>query len=364
MNDGDGANFSIFSGEFRENNVVESVLCNGGKFCGVEKTVFQDNISNNSLNIINNSELTLTNPNIKDEGKSILNQNYILIKKSSLELEKKIYGEGTVEIDEEIIPQGENFDFGYLDKKIHESNNLEVILDHDITFENYESDFYEGGIELDIDDLIIDGNGHTIDGADQSRIFIITGKNITLKNIIFKNGYSHKNYDNPLNQHGGAIKINHNSKITIKNCEFINNTSEEDGGAINNNGELTITESTLNNNTARYGGAIYNKWGGELTITESTLTGNTAERYGGAIYNNEGGELTITESTLQENTAQEDGGAIYNWEGEITITESTLQENTAQEDGGAIYLRKSRKYESDNCTFKDNNPDDVFESKD
>ena len=378
-----GANLGIFSGEFKENNIEKSILYNDGKFCSVEKTVFQNNISNNTMNIINKSELTLTNPKIKDEGKSILNQNYMLIRKSSSELENTIFGEGTVEVDEKIIPQGENFDFGYLDKKIHESNTKEIILDHDITFENYERDFYEGGIELDMDNLIIDGNGKTISGSDKSRIFIITGKNIKLKNIIFKNGCSHENYDNPLNNNGGAIKINYIFNVTIENCQFINNTSEEYGGAIyNKDGEITITESTLNNNTANdggaihttngditmtettlqentavRGGAIYNK-DGEITITESTLNNNTADR-GGTIYNNDG-EITITESTLNNNTADR-GGTIYNDHGgELTITESTLNNNTAN-NGGAIYLYNATIYESENCTFKDNQPDDVYE---
>ena len=333
LNESDGANLGIFNGEFKENNVEKSILYNNGKFCSVKNTVFQNNISNNTINIINNSELTLINPKIKVKGKSILNQNYILIRNSPPEIENTICGEGTVEVDEQIIPQGENFDFVYLDKKIHESNTKEISLDHDITFENYESDFYEGGIELDRGDLIINGNGHTIDGADKSRIFIITGKNITLKNIIFKNGHSHKNYDNPLNNNGGAIKINHNNNITIENCEFINNTSEENGGA------------------------IHNAEGSEIIITESTLTENTAKYSGGAIENARG-ELIITESTLTENTAKFAGGAIENARGELIITESTLIENTA-DTGGAIRNYKEKSFNIKNCKLENNKPNDV-----
>ena len=310
------------------------------------------------MNIINKSELTLTNPQIKDKRKSILNQNYILIRKSPLELKNIIYGEGTVEIDEKIIPQGESFDFGYLDKKIHESNTKEIILDYDITFEKYERNFYEGGIELDIDNLIINGNGKTINGSDISRIFLITGKNITLKNIIFKNGHSHKNHDNPLNNNGGAIKINHKLNIIIENCKFLNNTSESGGGAIHNEeGSLTIIESTLTGNKAGRAGAIINL-GGKLIITESTLIGNTANGMGGAITNN--GKLIITESTLTGNTTGFNGGAIFDNEGKLTITDSTLTGNTARGVGGAI-LSKNSSYEFKNCTFKDNKPDDVNE---
>ena len=45
-------------------------------------------------------------------------------------------------------------------------------------------------IILDMDNLTIDGNGHEIDGQGKTQIFYCTGKNITHKNIILKNGYA------------------------------------------------------------------------------------------------------------------------------------------------------------------------------
>ena len=347
----DNSNSGIFYNDFNENNVEECVLYNCGKICIIDKCNFENNFSNNSLNIINKTELNLINPKINDESRTILNEKYILIKDSSLELESKIYGDGIVEKIEERIPQGETFDFGYLDKKIHESNTKEIILDHDITFENYERDFYEGGIELDIDNLVIDGNGHSIDGMGKSRIFIVTGNNIVLKNIKLKNGYAHKNYEIPLNNNGGAIKINNNIYMSIVNCEFINNVSEENGGAIYSVvGNLNIIESKFTQSIAKKGdgGAIYNMQG-YLNIVESVFTKNIAESAmdgGGAIY--ACGTLNITQSLLNENTAQfGTGGAICNIGGDLNISESSFDRNTAKGTlvgrggmgyGGAIYL--------------------------
>ena len=450
LNEGSGGNLGIFYGKFVENNVEKSVVCNCGKFCSIENTIFEKNRLNDSINILNKSELSLILPDIRDNGRTILNEKYIVINEPSSEIQSKICGEGTINIVGR-LPEDEKFDFEYLDKKIHESKTCEIILDENIYFESYERDYYEGGIELDMDNLIIDGNGKTIDARDKTRIFLVTGKNITLKNIKFKNGYSHKNFDNRFNSNGGAIKTNRTSDLTIDNCEFITNKSEENGGAIYNWGNLTIIDSSLNNNIAKSdgytdgrGGAIYNR--GDLTIIESTLKENIAN-HGGAIHNNSiefditygtildstlkknladeyrgliyytsGDDLSVTESTLKENiiklrnaekfisakgkimkstltnnivngsggaienlgeltiekstfsknTAQGIfgcGGAIQN-SGELTITESTLTDNTVSGNGGAIYLRKSRKYESDNCTFKDNIPDDVYEKKD
>ena len=179
--------------------------------------------------------------------------------------------------------------FKYLDNLIH-SEIKEIVLDTDIVLGDNEKSGYKDGIKLDLDDLAIDWNSHSIDARGVTRIFYCTGKNVTIKNIILKRGFT-----------------------------------EEKGGAIHNNGELTITESTLNNNTTKDdGGAIYNN--GELTITESTLKENTADRDGGAIYNS--GELTITESTLTENTAQLDGRTIHNYgEKSFTIKGCKLDNN-------------------------------------
>ena len=324
----------IFNGRFKDNDITKSVIFNNGQSCTIEKGIFENN---NSDIIINKCDLTLIYPKIKDEIKNILNEGYILLKNESEDLLDYIYGNGTVDVDTMIIPKSKTYDFGYLERKIQQCGMNEIILDEDIHLEKYETDFYEGGIELDIDNLIINGNGHIIDGAGQSRIFLITAKNITLKNIILKNGHAYKNYDNQFNNSGGAIKINKNAQLILKNCKFINNTSEENGGAICNMGTLTIMGSTLMDNASKEesGGAIYN--GGMLTIMGSTLTENTAQSFGsgGAIHNARSGMLTINDSKLMGNTAQRGGGAINNNGGESTIRGSTLTGNTAN-DGGAI----------------------------
>ena len=238
------------------------------KNCTVEKCIFENNTSDN---IINKSDLILISPKIKDERKTILNEieGHIVIKNECKKMLNQIYGDGEVECGHKEPPADKGFDFGYLDEKIHKNASKEISLNEDICLETYERDYYEGGIELDIDDLVIYGNGHTIDAMDKTRIFIITGKNITLKNITFKNGHSHKNYDNPNNNHGGAIKVNHSSNLKIENCKFINNSSEEYGGAIHNLSKLIIKESLFTKNIAKEdGGAIQNK--GCLIITESS----------------------------------------------------------------------------------------------
>ena len=403
----DLAGMGIFNGEFTENDVGESVICNNGKFCTVEGSRFEGNAS---LNIINRSDLTIINPKINNDGKSILNEGHIEIKKSPPELENIICGEGTVEISEKLIPQGENFDFGYLDKKIHESNSEEIILDHDITLEKYEIDFYEGGIELDLDNLIIDGNGKTIDGLDKSRIFIITGKNITLKNVTFKNGHSYLNYDNILNCDGAAVKINGDSDVRFENCRFQENQSEQDGGAVSNrNGNLSIFKSLFKNNNARLDGGAIDNDNGDIHIVDSSLLANTVNNYGGAIHNNTGkvnisssklcgnsggsyggaiysdGETIVNDSQFYHNSSNKGGaifnrnalniigselndneakfgGAIENERGTLTILDSTLKNNKAVREGGAVNINRSElsSFDIKNCKLENNKPNDII----
>ena len=230
--------------------------------------------------------------------------------------------------------------FKYLDNLIH-SEIKEIVLDTDIVLGDNEKSGYKDGIKLDLDDLAIDWNSHSIDARGVTRIFYCTGKNVTIKNIILKNGFT---------EEGGGAIYNKGELTIIKST--LNNNTAHIGGAIDNSGELTITESTLNNNTAQEGdGGAINNWCCELTISESTLNNNTAQR-GGVIYMEYSG-LTISESTLNNNTAQR-GGVIYNsWNGVLTISESTLNNNTAQR-GGVIYSYDKKSFEIKDCKLDNN----------
>ncbi|MEE1336568.1 right-handed parallel beta-helix repeat-containing protein [Methanobrevibacter sp.] len=327
------SNSSIINGKFTDNH-VESVIYNSGKSCIIEKSIFKNN--HDSKCIINCSELALINLKISDMDTLFLNHGHVLIKRSDRTFKRNICGKGKVDFEEDLIFPTGNCDFGYLDKKIHESDNAEIILENDISFEAYEKDFYEGGIELDIDGLIINGNGNVIDGGRKSRIFIITANNITLKNITFKNGRSHKSYDNHLNECGAVLRINTNADVSVENCKFINNKSERNGGAIYNNGRLNIESCIFQSNTSKSGGAINNC--GKLEIRNSIFYQNSANvkgSGGGAIYNNNA-QLCMSNCQLLDNSSVY-GGAILNVNALSEISDSILSVNQAKNDGGAIF---------------------------
>ena len=130
--------------------------------------------------------------------------------------------------------------FKYLDDLIHGS--IKIVLDADIVLDDDEEFYYKEGINLDIDDLIIDGDGHYIDARRKTRIFNCTGKNILLRNIKFKNGFSKEN--------GGAIFIDY-GELSIMESNFNENKSQEYAGAVyNDKGILNISNSTFNENSA------------------------------------------------------------------------------------------------------------------
>ena len=79
--------------------------------------------------------------------------------------------------------------FKYLDDLIH-SGAKEIILDSDIVLSDGEESEYKDGIKLDMDDLTINGNGHTIDAGNQSAIFGINAVNVTINNLTLINANS------------------------------------------------------------------------------------------------------------------------------------------------------------------------------
>ena len=61
---------------FKDNDIEESVICNYGEYCTIEKCTFESLSGEDVHNILNNGELTLISPKIKDEGETILRKVY------------------------------------------------------------------------------------------------------------------------------------------------------------------------------------------------------------------------------------------------------------------------------------------------
>ena len=259
-------------------------------------------------------------------------------------------------------------DFSYLDELIH-NGAREIKLEYDILLNtgNNEESIYSEGINLDVDDLVIDGNGHTIDAQHLTGIFSCNAKNITLKNITFKNGFANTTFkDGIIEKDGGAIYNDWDSSLSLKSCSFETNSSEFFGGAIANRGSLSLKSCNFEGNSSKgqhaNGGAIRNC--GSLSVESCSFKDNFSKNRGGAINNDGGDSLHLESCNFDGNFSDMEGGAIYNWQTFLSLKSCNFEGNSSKKHGGAIYTYYAKRYESENCTFKDNKPDNVYEEKD
>lgn len=79
--------------------------------------------------------------------------------------------------------------FTSLDDDIDDSDDS-IELTQDYIFDNSTDDDYYDGVEIEKVNFALNGNGHTIDGKNQARIFDIHGHNITISNLKIINGNS------------------------------------------------------------------------------------------------------------------------------------------------------------------------------
>ena len=214
----------------------------------------------------------------------------------------------------------------------------EISLTEDVILDDGEKGKYEEGIEINKDNLIIDGNNNAIDGCMKAPLLIINASNIMLKNILFKNSYC---------EYSGAA-IDNRDKLIIENCQFADNSSDDLGGAIYNasNSKLVIKKSIFKKNRADFGGAIFIDSDSILNLIDSIFESNSSEFEGGAIYNKS--KLQIFRSSFDKNASFK-GGAIYT-EDIINVKDCDFKNNIAS-DGNDIESENNEYLSIINCNF-------------
>lgn len=164
----------------------------------------------------------------------------------------------------------------------------------------------------------------------------------------------------------GAVRI-YGVPTSFKNCEFINNTTEQShGGAVwvNRTKQFDMDNVTFTGNTA---GAVRNDgMGGAILVNEIPSSfeavftwnnvkfeGNTSRSHGGAACFNSNTYLTLnaTNITASNNKSiSQCGGAFYLGQGHITLTDAVFENNTAGSSGGAVYMWN--RYSNNSLTIK------------
>ena len=219
-------------------------------------------------------------------------------------------------------------------------------------------DYYGNGQEITITNTIsIDGGGHTIDAKGLSRIFNIQADDVVLKNFNFINGFS--------DEDGGAIYWSGSNGL-INSSTFVNSTANNSGAiyiSVNADNGLIKSVSFINNTATVSGGAIRNQRGNNWTIEDSIFINNSAhgetniiDAGGGAIWSCNS-VMDIMNSIFKENNAPF-GGALR---GSFYISDSEFDSNTATDgNGGAIDVAADASFSYDlhlvfeNLTFTNN----------
>ena len=91
-----------------------------------------------------------------------------------------------------------------------------INLTQNYVYNNESDGNLSGGIVINTSNIVINGNGFTIDGANQARIFSNVANNITINNLTLINGKAAA---------GSAIRVELNSSLITTNVIFENNTA-------------------------------------------------------------------------------------------------------------------------------------------
>lgn len=170
--------------------------------------------------------------------------------------------------------------------------------------------------------ITIDGQGHTIDGDEDYRIFYIPANYVTIQNLKLIDGDCDE---------GAAIYAD--KYLTVKKCEFTNNKASDRGGAI---------------------------YCGTITCNNCTFENNKAKKYAGAIYINDKEVSTIKNSKFINNTSPFNGGAINidDTSAHVVIKNNSFKGNTVDKDGeGSIIYNYGHFDKISNNYYGTNNPD-------
>ena len=226
----------------------------------------------------------------------------------------------------------------------------------------------EGGVVVKKDLKIIGDKSCTINGNGLARcLHINEGLTVTLENLKIINGFTQKN--------GGGLKIEANSKVTIRNCVFTANVADNcNGGAIQikESSTVKIYSSAFKANKATrtskqsweddkrgMGGAIKTDIGVTLKIYDSTFKSNTAYLSTILLLSHKGSTtktstLYVKNSTFTKNRSNHNGVIYVDEYGKSTIKDSRFTKNTSPDGAGTIVLESTGYSLIKNCVFEKN----------
>ena len=190
-----------------------------------------------------------------------------------------------------------------------------------------------------------EGTNSVFDGNETSGLLKFTGTNLIFnaKGFSFQKGKA----DN-----GAALNIavgtvsDSNFIADFENCDFSNNESTADGGAILiktdvRDGQLRFNNCSFNNNVCTGNGAVLYAAGATMAamFNKCSFTGNTGTANGMLIYiNNASGRLGMNNCTVNAGTSKVKNGSSVTNKGYSVIANSTIWSSSGMGNWGLIAL--------------------------
>lgn len=217
--------------------------------------------------------------------------------------------------------------------------------------------------------LVLAATGCVVDGFDFNKANVNAMKcegvnNVTIANCYFDDNDGVNGIDGN-NAWAPALKIKNCNGVSIRDVQFINNSSQQDGGAIGITGSegVNVTGCTISLNSATRNSGAVDIWnsscvfqncrfaqntaivGGALSTYQSTVRLDMCEfeyNYGsdfyGAIWNDEKSDMAISACQFASNHATaKDGGAIGNQGSDMVIVSSSFTGCVSGRNGGAFF---------------------------
>ena len=137
---------------------------------------------------------------------------------------------------------------------------------------------------------------------------------------------------------GGAIYVERQSQVLMKNCTFEYNLAQYAGAiAATSNTTLDVQETTFVSNKALTdGGAIIIQEEVHLKMTNCFFEDNICQRFGGAITAIGNITLDVQETNFTRNSAQEGGAIDVEQQSYLCMIDCTFEDNQAGRLGGVI----------------------------
>jgi hypothetical protein len=142
---------------------------------------------------------------------------------------------------------------------------------------------------------------------------------------------------------GGAVSIEASAEdVVLEDCEFLDNSADEGGGALDYRGDVLPTNDVLAGclfvgNQAISGGAA-STMGISCPLFDGCTFLTNEATYGGAVNLGWSYDPHLAGCTFAENAADWGGALLAGTQGTLTLSGSTFYGNAGRIEGGAVYL--------------------------